>query len=114
MSNRIIKLENGEKSMNKAIIPIILLILIIAPTVYSQNLKVKVVSEDLEEVILQDSDTGEEWVARFGEMVEGWKIVKISHDRVTIVKQREGQTTLKTDLPVKASSRLLELIPQRD
>jgi len=100
--------------MNKAIIPIILLILIVAHPVYSQNFKVKMVSEDLEEVVLQDSDTGEEWVARFGDVVEGWKIVKIRNDQVTIVKQGDGQITLKTDLPVKGSSRLLELSPQRD
>lgn len=100
--------------MNKAIIPIILLILIVAHPVYSQNFKVKMVSEDVEEVVLQDSDTGEEWVAYLGDVVEGWKIVKIRNDQVTIVKQGEGQVTLKTDLPVKGGGRLLELSPQHD
>lgn len=100
--------------MNKAIIPIILLILIVAHPVYSQNFKVKVVSEDLKEVVLQDNDTGEEWVARFGDVVGGWKILKITNDQLTIVKQGEGQVTLKTDLPIKGGGRLLELSPQRD
>jgi hypothetical protein len=103
-----------KKTMNKAIIPIILLILIAAQPVYSQNFKVKMVSEDLTEVVLKDINTGEEWVANFGDEVEGWKIVKIRNDQVTIVKQGEGQVTLKTNLPVKGGGRLQELSPQHD
>jgi hypothetical protein len=98
--------------MNKVIIPIILLTFAVAIPVYSQNIQVKIVSEDSKEAVLQDRDTGREWVAKSGDEVAGWKIVKIRQDKVTIMKQGEGHVTYKTDLPVKGKSRFLELTPE--
>jgi len=112
MSIGIVRIKT-EGKMNKAIIPIILLTLMIICPAYSQNLEVQSVDEESKEVVLRDRDTGEEWVAKAGEEVEGWRIVKISRDQVTIVKQGEGRVTLMTELPVKGRGRLIELNPQQ-
>jgi L-cysteine desulfidase len=101
-----------EGKMNKAIISIIFLTLMIACPAYSQNFKVKTVDENSKEVVLQDKDTGEEWLAREGDEVEGWRIMAITKDHVTIAKINQEMESVMTQLPVKGGGRLIELNPQ--
>jgi hypothetical protein len=93
--------------MNKALkaILIITLSLTFVSTALSQGLKVKSVSEDLEEVVLFDSETEEEWIALLDDEINGWTILKITHDSVTIAKIEEGKIPIVKELPVSQDLR---------
>ena len=65
--------------------------------------EVKQVLTDSKQVVLQTRDTGIELVAETGDEIEGWKIVKIDSDSVTVIKkqQGEGNLILMKTIPVK-------------
>ncbi len=80
---------------------LVLVLVILAYPVHGQTLEAKAVSEDLGEALLRIRETGEEIVIRTGDYMEGWRIVKISRDSVTVGKQAEDGTLVMTDLPVR-------------
>jgi len=77
--------------MHRLILIVFLAIFLFAHSAYAQSLHLKSISEDLQEVVLIERDTGAEWVAREGDVVEGWSIVAIKKNRVVIRKAIEGE-----------------------
>jgi len=51
------------------------------------------IQNNLEQAVLYDRDTGEEWTVQTGDEIDGWKVVKIALDYVALAKQ--GQ-----DIPI--------------
>ena len=98
--------------MKKIMILITLLTLMIACPAHSQNFEVKTVDVASKEVVLQDKNTGEEWLAREGDEVEGWKIMAITSDYVSIAKIDEEMESVMTQLPVNGGGRLIRMTPQ--
>ena len=102
--------------MHCFLIPIILIILLISSPAAGQDFEVKQVLTDSEQVVLQTRDTGIEWVAEIGDEVEGWKIVKIDSDSVTVIKkqQDEGNLILMKTIPVKGKRHIIKVAPKRE
>ena len=98
--------------MGKFLIVMILLSLAVSLPGYAQNFEVKEVQISLEEAVLADRATGQQWVVQVGDEVEGWKIVKITQDYVTISKPREGLPTLMTEIPVDKGKRIIHVSPK--
>ena len=67
---------------------------------YAQNYEVSEVGENCEYAVMTDTDTGEEWIVVTSDEINGWKVVKITADYVTIRKPREGLPALVSDIPV--------------
>jgi type II secretory pathway component PulC len=86
-----------------------LALVLVAPAypAYGQTLEAKAVSEDLQEALLRIHETGEEVILRSGDSLEGWRIVKISRDSVTVARWGEDGTLLMTDLPMRRSGGII-------
>ena len=100
--------------MHRFLIPMILIILLISSPAASQDFEVKQVLTDSEQVVLQTRDTGIEFVAETGDEIEGWKIVKINSDFVTVIKkqQGEGNLILMKTIPVKGNRHIMKVAPK--
>jgi len=81
--------------MYRVIILAILATFTMSLSVYGQNFKVLAVEEDSQEVVLRDKDTGEQWLARVGDEIEGWIIVKVTKNQVVMRKEAEGNISHK-------------------
>lgn len=100
--------------MHRFLIPIILIILLISSPASGEDFEVKQVLTDSEQVVLQTRDTGIELVAKIGDEIEGWKIVKINLDSVTVIKKQQGEGNLifmKT-IPVKGNRHIMKVAPK--
>lgn len=82
------------------IIVVILLTFVFVQTVYSQTFEVMAISEDLQEAVLKNAETGEERIVRKGEMIDGWRVMEIAQTHVTIGGWVEGIGLIATRIPV--------------
>ena len=73
--------------MYKTIFISILSLFLFAQSVYALNLNIKFINENLQEAVLIDSDTGNEWIVMVGDEVEGWIIKQIKKSSVVIKKE---------------------------
>ena len=93
--------------MSRIILIVIMSIFISIQNAYALNLNIKSISEDHEDAILMDKDTGDEWFVMEGDEIEGWVVTKINKDSVLIKKEAEGEITYdivrKLTLPNKIS-----------
>jgi len=72
----------------KRFFPLIILVaLIFSSHAFGQNFKVVYVEDNLEQAVLYDRDTGNEWSVQTGDEIDGWKVVKITLDYVALAKQ---------------------------
>ncbi len=84
---------------------VLMFLFLSAQVVFCQNFDAMGVSEDLQEAVLRDTTTGEEWVVRKRDMVDGWIVLDIAHTHVTIGGRIEGGRAIATNLPVRARVR---------
>jgi hypothetical protein len=88
------------------IIVVILLSFILVPTVYGQSFEVMAVSENLQEAVLKNTETGEEWVVSRGEVMDGWRVMEIAETHVTLGGWVEGIGLIAAQIPV-----MVRLVP---
>jgi len=81
--------------MYRVIILTILATFTISLPAYSQNFKVLAVDEGFQEVLLHDRDTGNQWLVRVGDEIEGWTIVEVTKNRVVMRKEGAGNISHK-------------------
>ncbi|MCG2776030.1 MAG: hypothetical protein L6406_10165 [Desulfobacterales bacterium] len=86
--------------MYRFFVLIILILFIFSSLALGQDFKVVSIQENLEQAILYDRDTDKEWSVQVGDEIDGWRIVVISRDYVTIVKQGKDLPII-TKIPVK-------------
>jgi len=82
------------------VILIILLSFVFVQSAYSQTFEVKAVSEDHQEAVLKNTETGEERVVRRGEVVDGWRVMEIAQTHVIIGGWVEGIGAIAARIPV--------------
>jgi len=82
------------------IILIILLSFVFVQSIYGQTFEVMAISEDLQEAVLKNAETGEERVVRKGEVIDGWRVMEIAQTHVTIGGWVEGIGLIATRIPV--------------
>jgi len=74
----------------KRFFPLIILVaLIFSSHAFGQNFKVVYVEDNLEQAVLYDRDTGNEWSVQTGDEIDGWKVVKITLNYVALAKQEQ-------------------------
>jgi hypothetical protein len=94
--------------MYRVIIVAILATFTMSLSVYGQNFKVLAVEEDSQEVVLRDKDTGEQWLARVGDEIEGWTIVEVTKNKVVMRKEGEGHISQKAiTIPIRQHHRIV-------
>ena len=86
--------------MYRFFVLIILILFIFSSLALGQDFKVVSIQENLEQAILYDRDTDKEWSVQVDDEIDGWRIVEISRDYVTIVKQGKDLPII-TKIPVK-------------
>jgi hypothetical protein len=101
--------------MYRFLIPLITSILLIAGSAGAGDFEVMQVLTDSEQVVLYNRNTGEEWVAETGDEIEGWKIVEIGSDSVTVFKPQveEGPPALIKTVPVKGKRHIREVVQKK-
>jgi len=87
--------------MKRTVILLILLTFALCQPAYSHTFEAIKTSESSAEVVLRDRATGEEWVAGVGDEIDGYRVVEITKDYVTISKPGEGRTIFVTRIPIK-------------
>ena len=97
--------------MYKYLVTIILVTFAVSLPAYCQNFEVLEVDEYYEQAVLFDSNTGEEWVAGIGDEIEGWQVVRITAQYVTMSKPQDDQPMLMTNIPVRRNGGKINMLP---
>jgi len=96
--------------MYRALTLSIFLVIVICLPAYAQDFKVLAVSENFKQVILYEKGTGREYTAQAGDEVDGWRIVEINQEYVTISKPQNGYM-LSTRIPLTDKYRIIREQP---
>ncbi len=97
--------------MYKYFVAIILAMFAVSMPGYCQDFEVLEVDEHYEQAVLFDSNTGEEWVAEIGDDIEGWQVVRITAQYVTMSKPQDDQPMLMTNIPVRQKGGKINMLP---
>jgi hypothetical protein len=89
----------------------ILLIHTFTTAAFSHTFEAIVRTGSIEEVILHDTVTGDEWVAAVGDVIDGYRIVEITPSYVTIAKPGEGRVVDVTKIPINGEHRSIKISP---
>ena len=81
-------------------ITVILFAVIAAGEAWTGSFTVIAVRNDASVVVLLDQDTGREWEAAAGDVVDGWTVETIATDTVTLSRPGNGGLMLMTVIPV--------------
>lgn len=84
--------------MKKIIVLIFLLSSLCVSTAYSQSFILVEIIEDLPMVLIRDQDSGREWFAEKGDVIQGWTIEDITQNHVTMSTLRDDGTLLMAQL----------------
>jgi hypothetical protein len=82
------------------VILILLLSFVWVQSVYGQSFEAMAVSENLQEAVLKNTETGEQRVVRRGEVVDGWRVMEIAETHVTLGGWVEGIGAIAARIPV--------------
>jgi hypothetical protein len=100
--------------MPRFLILMIFLSFAVSRPAYCQNFDVKEVRDHSEQVVLQDRDTGQEWVAEVGDEIGDWRVVRITQNYVTMAKSREDLPMLMIKIPAKPGGRIINVSPHQE
>jgi hypothetical protein len=89
------------------IIFVILLGLTTLHPVWGQSLEVMEIRVQAQEVVLWDEGTGEALVVKPGDLIEGWTVMKITENDLTLSYLGEDNVIYTTDLPLRTRVRTL-------
>jgi hypothetical protein len=84
---------------------VILLVFIVAQPACGQMLVVKEIRVQAQEVVFWDTEKGEELIVRPGDVIEGWTVVKITENDLTVSYLGEDNVIYTTDLPLRSRIR---------
>ena len=85
---------------------VILFIFIVVQPVWGQSLEVKEIRVQAQEVVFWDRERSEELVVRPGDVIEGWTLVKITENDLTVSYLGEDNVIYTTDLPLRSRIRV--------
>ncbi len=78
---------------------------------YSHTFEAIISNKNVEEAVLHDTATGDDWVVTEGDEIDGYQIVKITPSYVTIAKPGEGRVVFVTQIPIINEQRILKINP---
>ncbi len=84
---------------------VILFICIVVHPVWGQNLEIREIRVQAEEVVFWDIERAEELILRPGDLIEGWTVIKITETDLTISYLGEDNVIYTTDLPLRSRIR---------
>jgi hypothetical protein len=84
---------------------------IFCPPAYSHSLEALKVNESATKVILRDSATGNEWQAEEGDVIDGYRVVKITPGYVTIAYTGKDGKFFVTKITLKKVHRIIKERP---
>ena len=84
---------------------VILLVFIAAQPIWGQTLVVKEIRVQVQEVVFWDAEKGEDLIVRSGDVIEGWTVVKITENDLTVSYLGDDNVMYTTDLPLRSRIR---------
>ena len=84
---------------------VILLIFIVVQPIWGQSLELKEIRVQAQEVAFWDMERAEELVVRTGDVIEGWTVVKITENDLTVSYLGKDNVIYTTDLPLRSRIR---------
>ncbi len=84
---------------------VILFICIVANPVWGQNLEIREIRVQAEEVVFWDIERAEELILRPGDLIDGWTVMKITETDLTISYFGEDNVVYTTDIPLRSRIR---------
>lgn len=85
---------------------VILFIFIIVHPAWGQNLEIREIRVQAQEVVFWDMEKSEELVVRPGDVIEGWTVVKITENDLTVSYLGDDNVIHTTDLPLRSRIRV--------
>ncbi|BBO72162.1 hypothetical protein DSCA_60920 [Desulfosarcina alkanivorans] len=78
---------------------------------YCHTFKATYVSGDGTEAVLRDTSTGDEWMVQVGDEIDGYRVIQITMDHVTIVHPGENGVVYSTDIPIDDEKHTVKVSP---
>ncbi|MGZ6210208.1 MAG: hypothetical protein ACXWL9_08680 [Syntrophales bacterium] len=85
---------------------VILFIFIVVHPAWGQNLEIREIRVQAQEVVFWDRERAEELIVRPGDVIEGWTVVKITENDLTVSYLGEDNVIRTTDLPLRSRIRV--------
>ena len=98
-------MNEGRRDDMSRLVFVILVIFIVVQPVWGQSLEVKEIRVQAQEVVFWDMERAEELVVRPGDVIEGWTVVKITENDLTVSYLGEDSVIYTTDLPLRSRIR---------
>ena len=107
------KINSGGQNMFWKVLLIICVFCLAALPVYAQDFKIEEINPDTGEVVLLDRNTGDLWHTGKGQKVQGWLIVEIDQEGITVSRPDETNpwTVNVTRIPVDRSFGIQKVAP---
>jgi hypothetical protein len=103
-------MRERRRKMTRVIV-IILMVLTPVQPVWGQSLEVREIRVQAQEVVFWDIERAEELIVRPGDVIEGWTVVKITENDLTVSYLGEDNVIYTTDLPLRSRIRVLRPSP---
>lgn len=74
---------------------------ILVQPAWSQSFEVIEIRPDIQELVLRDAENGSEFVVRPGDLFQGWNVVRINPDTLTVSFLGEDNIIYVTKVPLR-------------
>jgi hypothetical protein len=98
-------MKERSENMGRVIIIIFLGLVVVQP-LWGQSLEVREIRVGAQEVVFWDEEAGRELVVRPGDLMQGWTVMKITENDLTVSYLGEDNVTHTTDLPLRSRIRI--------
>jgi hypothetical protein len=98
-------IKERRENMGGFIIIIILGLSVVQP-VWGQGLEVREIRVEAQEVVFWDEEAGRELVVRPGDLMQGWTVMKITENDLTVSYLGDDNIIHTTDLPIRSRIRM--------
>jgi hypothetical protein len=86
--------------MKKLLFFVLVAFFIVTGQAYCHTFQVTAINEDATEAVLRDTVTGDEWLIYEGDEVDGYRIIKITMNYLTVVYTNEDGINYQTAIPI--------------
>lgn len=97
--------------MKKIIYAVLFAVFIISTPAYSHTLKAIDIGGGDSEALLRDTATGDEWLVQVGDEIDGYRVIRITEDFVTIGHQGDDGIFYTTDIPIGVARHTVKTRP---
>jgi hypothetical protein len=105
------RIEKKGIEMKRIIFLVLFSVFAICGPAYCHTFKAVDVSEGGAEAVLRDTITGDEWVVQVGDEIDGYRVVQITMEYVTIDHPGENGVFYSTEIPISRANHTIKVSP---